>query len=235
LDIEQWNLLSNLVHCFDEYNRFSFVKQFIQDQNALPVKLRFKCPLVKDFFTSTKTKIQLVSEKNPDLLLLSPHDRTSLLRTTIKHITSVGGMFVLRQHHLFEYPSFYNSAGLIFGSTAAAFTKYVIDQLDPDDTFIKLILAILSFSTLNYTVYTKFDQTNLINTKAILSIQDIYTELAWRYVLYKYGHHQAVMRFSNLIRCLFYVNDAIVEAHESREFTEMIDSVIKQTEQILFL
>ncbi len=124
MNIEQWNLLSNLVHCFDEYNRFSFVKQFIQDQNALPVKLRFKCPLVKDFFTSTKTKIQLVSEKNPDLLLLSPHDRTSLLRTTIKHITSVSGMFVLRQHHLFEYPSFYNSAGLIFGSTAAAFTKY---------------------------------------------------------------------------------------------------------------
>jgi hypothetical protein len=78
-------------------------------------------------------------------------------------------------------------------------------------------------------------QPHLPNTKAILSIQDIYTELAWRYVLYKYGHHQAVMRFSNLIRCLFYVNDAIVEGHESREFTEMIDTVIKQTEQILCL
>jgi hypothetical protein len=229
LNADQWNLLSNLVHCFDEYSGFSSVERFIQEQNALPVKLRFKCSSVKDFFTSMMTQIQLVFEKNRDLLSLSPQDRTILFQTTIEHTASVGGMFVLRQHQLFDYASFYNSAEIIFRPTAAAFIRRVINQLDPDDKFIKIIFAILSFSTINYTVYTRFDLTNLTNIKGILSIQHMYTELAWRYILYKYGHHQAVRRFLNLIICLLFAIDAIVEAHESKPFTEIIDSVIEQT------
>jgi len=226
---DQWNLLSNLIHCFDEYSGYSFVDCYIQDQNTLPVKLRFKYSSVKDFFTSTKTKIQLVCEKNRDLLLLSQQDRTSLFRTTIEYTTSVGGMFTIRQHQLFDYASFYNSAEIIFRPTSAAFTRRVINHLDPDDTFIKIIFAVLSFSTINCTVYTRFDLTNLTNIKAILSIQHMYTELAWRYILYKYGDYQAMIRFSNLIRCLLFAIDAIVEAHESKPFTEIIDSVIEQT------
>ncbi|CAF5161884.1 unnamed protein product, partial [Rotaria sp. Silwood1] len=63
----------------------------------------------------------------------------------------------------------------------------------------------------------------------MLPFQDMYTDLAWRYLLYKYGHHEAVKRFSNLTRCLFAVTGAIAEAHESQKFTEMIDSIIEQT------
>ncbi|CAF3150428.1 unnamed protein product, partial [Rotaria sp. Silwood2] len=115
------------------------------------------------------------------------------------------------------------------------FTKRVIDQLDPDNTFIKLVFAILTFSTINYTIYRKNVHNNLTNIKVTLPIQDMYTDLTWRYLLYKYGHHQAVIRFSNLLRCLFAVIAAVVEAHESEKFTEMIDSVIEQTEQTLCL
>jgi hypothetical protein len=63
----------------------------------------------------------------------------------------------------------------------------------------------------------------------------MYTELTWRYLLYKYGHHQAVVRFSNLIGCLFQAKYATVEAHESKEFIEVIDSAIEQIKQKLFV
>jgi hypothetical protein len=233
LTLHQSNLLSNLVHCFDEYSGYSSIEHFIRDQNALPVKLRFRHPSVSDYFASIMTKVQLVFEKNRDFLSLSSHDHAILLRSTVEYTTSVGGMFTLRQHQLFEYPAFYHSAEMIFRPTAAAFTRRVIDQLDPDDTFIKLILAALAFSTSNYTVYTISNLDNLTNLKAILNVQDMYTELTWRYLLYKYGHHQAVIRFSDLIRCLFLAKYAIAEAHESKQFTEIIDSVIEQTEEKL--
>jgi hypothetical protein len=156
-----------------------------------------------------------------------------LFRSTAEYTTSIGGVFTLRKYQLFDYPAFYHSAEMIFRPTAAAFTRRVIDQLDPDDTFIKLILAALAFSTSNYTVYTISNLDNLTNLKAILNVQDMYTELTWRYLLYKYGHHQAVIRFSDLIRCLFLAKYAIAEAHESKQFTEIIDSVIEQTEEKL--
>ncbi len=231
----QWNLLSNLVHSFDEYSGYSFVERFIQDQTALPLKLRFKHSSVNDFFTSMLSNVQLTFEKNRDFLLLSFHDRSILLRNTAEYTSSIGGMFLMRQAHLFDHPSFYNSAEIIFRPSAVACTRRVIDQLDSDNTFIKLVFVILAFSTMNYTIYSKSATVDLINIKAILPIQDMYTELVWRYLLHKYDHYEAVMRFSNLIRCLLQVNNAIVEAHQSRQFNEIIECVIKKTEEKLHL
>jgi hypothetical protein len=180
-------------------------------------------------------KVQLVFEKNRDLLSLSSHDRTILLRNTVEYTACIGGMFILHQTRLLDDITFYKSAEMIFQPNAMSLIKRVNDQFDSDDTFCKIILAIVAFSTINYTNYTKFSQTNLMNIKAILPVQDMYTELVWRYLLHKYDHHQAVIRFSNLIRCLLLVNDAIVEANESQQFRDMIDSVVEQTEKKLCL
>ncbi|CAF5077024.1 unnamed protein product [Rotaria sp. Silwood1] len=177
--------------------------------------------------------VQIAFEKNRDFLSLSRHDRITLLRTTVEYTSTIGSIFTLRQYKLFNYPSFYESAEIIFQPSATVFIKRVIDQLDPDNTFIKLILAIVAFSTINYIVYRKNIEIDLTNNKVMLPFQDMYTELAWRYLLYKYGHYEAVKRFSNLTRCLFAVTGAIVEAHESQKFTDIIDSIIEQTEQKL--
>jgi hypothetical protein len=233
LSIDQWNLLSNLVHCYDEYSGYSFVQRYIHDQNSLPVKLRFKCSSVRDFFTVIKSKIQQGIEKNRDCLSLSLHDRRILLRATVQYTSSIGSMFTLRQYQLLDYESFYESAETIFRPSAAAFTRCAIKQLDPDDTFIKLMLATFAFSTTKYTIYTKNILINETNIKAIVSIQDTYTEITWRYLLYKCNHREAVIRFSNLIRSLFFVIAAIVEANESQQFIEMVDTVIERTEQTL--
>ena len=106
LSIDQWNLLSDLVHRFDEHSGYAFVEHFIQDQNMLPLKLRFKYSSVTNFIMSLNSKVQLIIEKNRDYLSLSLHDRTTLLRTTVEYTTSVGGIFISCQHQLFDYPSF---------------------------------------------------------------------------------------------------------------------------------
>ncbi|CAF1562067.1 unnamed protein product, partial [Rotaria sp. Silwood1] len=146
ITLDQWNLLSNLVHCFDENSGYTLVESFIEEQNRLPLKLRFKYSLVYDFFTSMMGNVQIAFEKNRDFLSLSRHDRITLLRTTVEYTSTIGSIFTLRQYKLFNYPSFYESAEIIFQPSATVFIKRVIDQLDPDNTFIKLILAIVAFS-----------------------------------------------------------------------------------------
>ena len=207
MSTNQWNLLSNLLHCFDEHSGCLFGERLIQEQNALPFNSYFEFSSVKDFYTSMKSKIQLVLRKNGDFLSLSLHDRDILLASTAKYTASVGGLFIASQQQLLDYPSFYESSEILFRPISVAIAKRATGRFDPDNTFMKIILAILSFSTINYTVYTKCSSTNLTNIKTILFIQDMYTELAWRYLLYKYGHHQSVARFSNLIRCFFFGNE----------------------------
>jgi len=235
LTVDQWNQLSNLVHCFDEHSGLSFIQDFIQEQTALPPKFRFKHSSVNAFFTSMMAKIQLVFEKIRDFLSLSLHDRRTLLRNTVEYTTGIGGAFILQQTQLFDCPAFFKSAELIFRPASVALTKHLIDQLDSDIVFIKIIFAIIAFSISNYTSYTQTTSDNLIDTKAILNIQDMYTELVWRYLLYKHNHREAVLCFSNLIRCLFLLNDSVVEAHEEQQFTDIIHSVIQSTEQKLNL
>ena len=59
-------------------------------------------------------KVQLVFEKNRDCLSLSLHDRTTLLRNTVEHTATIGGMFILRQANLLDNLAFFKSAETIF-------------------------------------------------------------------------------------------------------------------------
>jgi hypothetical protein len=59
--------------------------------------------------------------------------------------------------------------------------------------------------------------------------------IVWRYLLYKYDHEQAFRCFSNLIRCLFSLNDALVEAIQSKQYIDTINSIVKRIEETLTL
>lgn len=232
LSSDQWNLLSNLVNRFDEHGGYSYVQQFIHERNTVPVKLRFKLSAVKQFFLSIQTKMQLVFENNQHFILLSRNDRQILLQQTIEHTTILGALFAIRQHQLFDNVSFYDSTELIFQSKATIFMRQIIDRLDLDDTLIKLVIAILSFSTINSIVYTKSTKTTLfLNIRRILAVQNLYIDLAWRYLLYKYGYVESVLKFDKVIQCIFLVNNVIVHEHESQEFRDLIHDVVQNKEE----
>ena len=235
LSVDQWNHLSNLVHCFDEYSGFAMVQQFIDGQSSLPPKFRFKHQSVNTFFTLMMSNVQLMVEKNRDFVSLTLDDRITLLRSTVEYTTNIGAAFLLREGQLLDRPDFFRSTELIFRPSAVALTKRLIDHLDPDMMFLKIMISIVAFFTSNYTMYPSTPFTHLKDMKAVLRIQDAYTELVWRYLLYKHSYRDAVLCFSNLIRCLLLVNDSVVEAHDAPEVTDIIHSVVHLTEERLTL
>ena len=235
MTIEQWNLLSNLIHCYDEYCGHLFVKRYIEEQNTLPAKFRHRNSSVKHLMTSIVHNIQHVFEKNRDFLSLSSISRTNLLRTTTQYNLSFGGVFMTGQHRLLDNELLCNSMELIFVPSSVASTKWIITQLDPDETFVKLVLAIVACSTTHSIVHVESRASNLIDTKTILSVENIYVELVWRYLLYRYNHREAVKRFSNIVRCLILLNNIVIDANQSRQFVELFDAVIEQIEHKLDL
>jgi hypothetical protein len=233
LTVEQWNLISNLSHCYDEHSGISFGEGYIREQNTLPVKLRFKTASMIAFFDVVLNRAQLLYKKNQDFLSLSATDRSTLIHNTSAYTAGTSANFIIRQIGFFDFPAYYNALEIMTHPNVIPAAKRIADRINFDMILIKLMLAIISFSTINFTVYSNTSPVNLTNIKQILQIQNTYAELTWRYLLYKYDHEQAVRRFSDLIRCLFAINNGLVEVEETKWFTNIIDSFVEKTEQSL--
>jgi hypothetical protein len=235
LDVDQWNLLSNLIHCYDEHSGLSLTEHFIDEQNALPLKFRFKSQSIVEFFRCMLSEGQLIYENNGNFLSLCSHDRSTLIRSTAKHVACIDATLVGRRYGLIDHPCFYKSSEILLGSSALTSAKRTIDLVDSDITFVKLALSILAFSTISYTVYENTIPINLTNVNSIIRVQDMYIEIAWRYLLYKYGHIQAVLCFSKLIQWIFSINLTIVKVDRYKDLRAIMDYVVEQTEQTLVI
>jgi hypothetical protein len=144
---------------------------------------------------------------------------------------SFGAVLVLRQTKLFDHPGITESVETVYGSTVSNLTLRLLDEVDRDITFVKLGIAMFAFSTNNCASYTNVGLGYLKNIKDILRIQDMYAEVAWKYLLYRYDHQQAVKCFINFIQCLFIVNTAIIATHEELNHKRMFENLIEKIDQ----
>ncbi len=235
LTVNQWNLLSNLTHCYDEYSGFELVQRYTEEQNELPPKMRFKLESVAELFTAINSAIPFFYEKNSDFISLCSYDRSILLHKSMKNVAALCTCFITHHTRVLDNPVFYKSAETIYGSGRLSNGNRAIDLLDCDGTFVKLVLTLVIFSTFDYIYYINMIPVNLMNMKTVIRIQDMYVELTWQYLLYKYDHERAVICFSNIIRCIFLINAGLIEMTEDKQYSDMIDTLIKETEETLTL
>jgi hypothetical protein len=207
----------------------------MHQQNLFPLKLRFKSTTIMNIIKTIAGRAQSLYNRNQDFLSLSADDRSVLLCTTMKHTGNFLSNTVYQKVRLLNHPAFHTAVSVIANPSAISVTIRLGRLLDFDVVFQKLVLGILAFSTINYTIYSNIPATNLSDHKKVLHIQNTYIDLTWRYLLYKYDEKQAVLCFSNLIRCLFTVNEAIVIASEIKWFTGMINDLIQETQQTLII
>ncbi|CAF1102380.1 unnamed protein product [Rotaria sordida] len=235
LSIDQWNLISNLSHCYDAYSGLSMGERFAREQNARPPKLRLKGTSLIEFTRMALDGLRLLYEKNQDFVSLSADDRSILLQNTFKYTGCLTTNFILYKVGVTDYPTYYNNVEMISNRSLMLVTKRLGTQLNFDVIIMKLLLVIFSFSTMNHTVYSKTSSINLSNMKQILHIQDTYIELIWRYLLYKYNFEHTVKCFSDLLRCLFTVNEMIVKMEGIQWYTDQTDFLVEQINQTLIL
>ena len=233
LTVDQWNLLSNLSHCYDEYAGLSIGERYMSEQHTLPPKLRFKSASIIQLYQMTFEGAQLLYKNNKDFFSLFPDDRSTLLHNTLMYTASISSNFIMYKTQLMTNPAYYEAVQIITPSGTSCIARRLYQRLNFDVIIMKLFLAILTCSTLRHTVYPSTSSVNLSNVRQILRIQDKYIEVTWRYLLYKYDYVQAVKCFSDFIRCVFIVNDALTEAHHVQWFADTIDSLIQKTEQVL--
>ena len=235
LTVDQWNLLSNLSHCYDGHAGFSIGEQYMFGQNNLPHKLRFKSATIEQLFHVLLDATQPLYKNNRDFLSLSADDRSVLLGTTLTFTASISTNFIFYKIRLMEHSAYYDAVQMMTSTNLVPIAKRFPARLNFDVNVMKLFLAILSFSTFRCIAYPHSSSDNLSNIQEIVRIQDRYIEITWRYLLYTYDHERAVKSFSDFIRCIFVVNEGVVEAQEHHWYQETIDSIAEKTEQSLSL
>jgi hypothetical protein len=224
-------MISKLSHCYDECSGLSIGERFMNKQQLLPLKMRFKSTAIMKLLQTLLDGSQLIYKNNRDFFFLPTNDRSCLLHTTFGHVASLSLNFIICKIRLIDHPSYYDILETISHPNAIPAAKRIGRRLDFDMTIFKLLLAIVSFSTTNYTVYSRTSANNLSNIKEILRIQDTYIELTWRYLLYKHNYEQAIKCVSDLLRCLFAVTETIVKSDDIQWYTDKVDDLVQQTEQ----
>lgn len=233
LSFVQWTHLSNILHFYDEYSELSLAQTYMDEQNRLPLRMRYKYISIHDIMTKITAAGQRLFERNVDFLSLTSPDRAFLFQRTIKQVAGLNSCFVTHAANLMTTPMCYQSMASVYGCETLNRGNLAMARLDFDLAAVKLILAALVFFNFDYVDYDGDDHpASMHDQKTMLDVQNQYIDLIWRYLLDRYDQTYVIRCFSHLIPSLLALTDALVHAIQVEYYNEIIDSIVKDTEQI---
>ena len=231
MDDSQWTLLSNLLQNYQEGKLFS-ITQTIKYEND---SLRFLNPssvqnLLRSFYETAGNSLQF----NADIAHLESDDRSILLHTAANNVACIGGIMTLFHSQLIHYELLWKYLENIYGKIAMHYNRWSALFTEPDMILCKLSIALFAFST-NTRMLCRNVQGEYQNVKRILSIQDKYAEVTWKYLLYKYGYEESIKRYVHVIRWFLALTVFIPYAHGTDSHTNDVELLVEETEMALIL
>jgi len=190
--------------------------------------------LPKKFFMEAYKTSQEYLQSNEDLYTLSFDDRSDFLRNAAENVTCLGTIFCWNWSQIYNYKPFLQVVEKVYGHSLLPLIQHLLKFIDPDIAIAKLTLSLFAFSN-NISIFSSNIKTKFTNTFEIFRIQNIYVEVMWRYLLYKYGYYQSIQRFINLIQCLLAATDVIFEAQNIQQHVNDIELLVERTELTLVL
>lgn len=229
----QWTLISNLSNCYDEYSGLNLCQDYLAKQNNLPVKIRFKNCSIIELLQTLFNSSQTLYEKNQDFRNLSSEDRCLLVSNTLGYVSCLSSACLTQKVGLTNSPKYYDTLQMISNPKTTEITKYVTQRMHSDAIVLKIFFSILSFSTMNLTIYTNKSTTNLSNNRQIFRIQNEYIELLWKYLIYKYNYQQAIHSICELLKCIFALHQGLIYAQEIQWYADTAEDLVQQTKHNL--
>lgn len=201
---KQWSLLMSIKQNHAEVNQLLAVDKYIQKQNELPPKMRFKISSVQEFLTSNVYKAsEHLFENSSQMRLLSVRDSLMLMQKTIGFIKNLNIWWLIYRSALVNYPQFHQTCTMIYDNDRMRYGEQCLAHLSEDVILMELMMKMLIFSTMNYENDFSRLSSNCENSSMIVDIQNQYVDLTWHHLAYQHGAKKTVKIFADLIRSLF--------------------------------
>ncbi|CAF4809116.1 unnamed protein product, partial [Rotaria sp. Silwood2] len=230
----EWNLLSNVIHAYDEANIIPQIKYNLEQQSSLPPKLRSKASKAIDIFRVLLSTLQPFIECSPYFHHLSTDTRQALVQNNSEIAGTLNSIFIIREIKALDNMAFIASCITIYGSEVIKHSDHLITRLEPNGILVKIMILILTFST-NCSIVNPYYSScimNLPTALSVLNIQNVLVTMLWKYLNYQYGFIGAVRCFNCLIKCVL---DILYSANEMRnvQHEKMMDGLVEATKRSL--
>lgn len=195
----EWKLLSNVIYAVDKFSVVPILRQMIFNSNSMQNDFHQTFDLFASFYTSVRSFINVTA----DFRVLTTAEQSSLYDRNLHGLFNYSGTFMLRDGGIFDKIENENLIIPLYGENIVRQAKRVIIRLDFDSTLIKLMHIVFAFSTNCFTVNENRSKTRDVLLHAsfrLFGTQNVYIEIIWKYMLYRYGYDQSVRRFAGLIK-----------------------------------
>ena len=203
LTSSDWNLLSNVIHAFDRFTLVPSMRHIIERFNRFESKIQADIFVAFNLFASFYTSVISFIGVTADFQVLTIAEQRSLFQRNLHGLFNLCGTFMLRDAGIFDSSRNENLIVPLYGHEIVRRAKQINMKLDSDSTLVKIIHIILAFSTNSYTV--KYDpymnrDALLHGTFRLFGSQNVYIEILWKYMIYRYGFKETVLRFAALVK-----------------------------------
>ncbi|UJR20460.1 hypothetical protein I4U23_023589 [Adineta vaga] len=239
LTSNQWTLISNVVHAYETFGLISTLKDIVQNV-SLPVKqIQFTEVNALKMIGTMYTSIQSLINVTPEFQVLCVNEQKSLFQRNLHGIGSFYCNLLFRDSALFDNTICYRSYELAYGSEIMYQSKQLVKRLDLDSTLFKLMLIIITFSSNCFLV--DFDESIpqdsfLYGTFRLYGSQNIYVEVLWQYMIYRYGYDDTVIRFNRIVKHILDMIKHVADVYLSHKtHQDFVDEVVEETKETLVI
>ncbi|CAF1040472.1 unnamed protein product [Rotaria sordida] len=232
----EWILLSNVIHAHDTSSAIPQIRRTIENLNApFSLHVSYSVSNVVEVILRMYTSMGSFISSSPDFRILTINEQCSLFERNLHGIIALCSALYFRTTRIIDTPKCLEKFTLVYGSEIILQAKCINDQLDSDLTVIKLMLIILAFSSNCFIVLEKEKPQidSLLNgTFRLFGSQNVYIELLWKYLIYRYGYYDSVIRFNRLIRVVLSLIKYSASVYTTNEFYyHLVNEVLAQIKQ----
>lgn len=229
----QWTLLSNVVHAYDTFSSIPDACRTIEHLPKSPIlhlpNVSITMKLAESVYASMNSFVRSI----PDFQILTINEQRSLLERNLQVAVGLDLTLVVRDSCWIDNSTVTIDIASIYGFEDITQIKRLKNQLDSDSTLIKLMLVILTLSSncliLNVPENTHNDSL-LLGTFRLLGSQNIYVELLWKYMIYRYGYHETVIRFAYLVKQVLDMIDHLTKMYMgNKTHRDFVDGALDDT------
>ncbi|UJR36654.1 hypothetical protein I4U23_029371 [Adineta vaga] len=237
LTLDEWNLLSNIIHAYDEHSFSPQSKIFFQNQFSLPFKLRCKDSGVLNHIGSLFSTSNTFIECCPLFQSLPSNIRHILIKRNLAAIGSHNGLFVCKEMNVFENEIYSKLIDHIYGNDYSNQIIQASQRLDQNGILIKIMLMIMIFLN-NCTIVLDDFSENFhlqIHPEILLCRENSIVTMLWKYLIYQYGFREATLRYACLVKCILDMIQRMGAGLNKRRHWIMVDNIMEQKTRLLSL
>ncbi|CAF3145610.1 unnamed protein product [Rotaria sp. Silwood2] len=233
----EWTLLSNCLHTFDEQNVPIKIQYCINEFSSLPPKLRMKPSEVANLIRALYSGVGAMVEQSPDFYSLSGDTRQVLTKHNLYISGVMNSFFLSRELNIFDNLSVLNVCNHMYGSEYVLKLRGNVARYDSNGSLIKILIFILTFSSnISIVQYDNEEHISIMsNSINLVRIQNIYVTMLWKYLVYLYGFNEAVLRFTSLVKNVLDLLSFLNSVPEDEARQRMMNKIVTETERTLVI